>query len=857
MVDNKKRSAAMAALQDVRKMSRAVRLRESENPVVVSQLLNKILREALVARQGLGNSRMGKNAINEIKNVRNELITGTIDAGERQAEFITKFTTVYNEVKDIEKEESIEKRSASVKEAKEAVTSIIPKKEMVMSAIMAANPVVGYGLKIGGSIGKAVTGIGNNNSVDFESKFSNIASKLEEEEKSTEEALNNSIENNLDQNGIEILSEKLDLIREELKAYREPVERIKESTYENADSLNNIERESAESVKQQEEMNWRLKRERSESVYEGYGTNVKDLDEPVSDDNSSNTIGSKIADSVSSMFGLRGGSAAAGGALGGALGAGGLGAALLLGAKVILVAALAAGIAYALWKYRDEISKYIIDPLKNFFKELFEGGDTGGALAIEGGTEGIKNNIDSTVAKQQSIIDAADKDPEVLEAKSARDEAETRKDNLETSLGILESEWDRLVEQSNRELDEIGIISDKTREAMLENNEAQQQVKEQIENAKDEFKRLVDELRKITVDRRAYYRDNYSVEERQEIIDRRNSGTSAPTTQSNADIDVGTQGPVQDILNYIGEHESQGNYNALVYGRKGTNTPSETDLTDMTIGEVQEYQRGMYSRGHASSAVGKYQFIQKTLRNLVNQSPDIDMDTKFTPEVQDKLATALLKEKGLDAFLRGEMDPEDFASRVDDVWSSLPNEQGRSEHEGIAGNRAGNTTRGEYVSVMRRAQQRAMEPTIAEVERIPQQKPETPTEALEGPLPEEESSSNPYEDSIFKVAVRNAFDMYEQDMAERRLESDRDATSTNLNPSEIVNDNFTRLETDRRNDRSDTGPGSPTLVNNTNSRPRDNQTPNMEKPSPAREPENHDKSWRKFMFNQNVFGAPL
>lgn len=104
--------------------------------------------------------------------------------------------------------------------------------------------------------------------------------------------------------------------------------------------------------------------------------------------------------------------------------------------------------------------------------------------------------------------------------------------------------------------------------------------------------------------------------------------------------------------------ESGGNYNA--FHRHGNN--SSIKFTDMTVGEVLEWQSSKRWKdyGAGSSAVGKYQFIESTLRETVRDA-GISLDTKFTPGVQDKLIyVRLAKHRGLQKFLDGEITAEQF-----------------------------------------------------------------------------------------------------------------------------------------------------------------------------------------------------
>src|SRR5690606_1128086 len=108
--------------------------------------------------------------------------------------------------------------------------------------------------------------------------------------------------------------------------------------------------------------------------------------------------------------------------------------------------------------------------------------------------------------------------------------------------------------------------------------------------------------------------------------------------------------------------ESGGNYNA--YYRNSQNT--ELDLTKMTLGEVQRFQAGL-AKETGSSATGRYQFMQKTLRGLMHQHK-LSPDTLFTPELQDRLAISLMEGRGLKSYLNNSITPETFGNRLSMEW---------------------------------------------------------------------------------------------------------------------------------------------------------------------------------------------
>ncbi len=129
-------------------------------------------------------------------------------------------------------------------------------------------------------------------------------------------------------------------------------------------------------------------------------------------------------------------------------------------------------------------------------------------------------------------------------------------------------------------------------------------------------------------------------------------------------------------------------YNGLVGARAGRRTPSHTNLTDMTITQVMDYQRGMRARGHLSTAVGAYQFTNSTLREFVAKL-GIDPDTtRFTRSVQDRLAVSLIDDAARRATRNGAVDATRFGNNLAGRWAGLANSTGRSAHHGVNGNSA-------------------------------------------------------------------------------------------------------------------------------------------------------------------------
>lgn len=133
---------------------------------------------------------------------------------------------------------------------------------------------------------------------------------------------------------------------------------------------------------------------------------------------------------------------------------------------------------------------------------------------------------------------------------------------------------------------------------------------------------------------------------------------------------------ILNLLNAIGIAEGsrpgywEGNPYDLTLGR-GKYHKTKKPISTLTVGEVKKIQKEMVSNGAMSGAVGKYQFINKTLVGLQRKLGFKDTDI-FSPELQDKMALELLKRRGLDEFVSGRLSIEKFLLNLSKEWASLP-----------------------------------------------------------------------------------------------------------------------------------------------------------------------------------------
>lgn len=146
----------------------------------------------------------------------------------------------------------------------------------------------------------------------------------------------------------------------------------------------------------------------------------------------------------------------------------------------------------------------------------------------------------------------------------------------------------------------------------------------------------------------------------------------------------------KSILDFVARPESGGNYNAILGNAKN----QTIKLTDMTLTEVTAFQRDMVTKqGKESGAVGKYQIIGPTLQGLIKKMNLDPATTKFTPELQDRMAMQLLEETGYKDWKGGIIDDAQFANRIAKVWAGVPvvsgAKAGSSYYAGVGSNKAG------------------------------------------------------------------------------------------------------------------------------------------------------------------------
>jgi hypothetical protein len=167
------------------------------------------------------------------------------------------------------------------------------------------------------------------------------------------------------------------------------------------------------------------------------------------------------------------------------------------------------------------------------------------------------------------------------------------------------------------------------------------------------------------------------------------------------------------VLDLIGKHESGGDYNR-VYG----SGVQRINLTNMTIDQVQEWQRNRVNQGYPSAAVGKYQIITKTLAGLEKQM-GLTGKEKFDEAMQDRMAMQLLENRGIGKLQAGTMTTAQINRAINSIskeWASIEGANGRGAYDGDGLNKAAKGTK-QAMAVALQAAVNGEEPSRSSVAR--------------------------------------------------------------------------------------------------------------------------------------------
>lgn len=132
-------------LLNVRSMRRSINIRNESDPDKVADILEQLVKES-IHLQNAGDKGFQKKSMQELKQIRRDLLSGQINAGAKTSQM----SAVYSSV--IDALDNMEKKAASQFDAYDKTASSLrksmPSTDSLISALMTANPIMGYGAKM-------------------------------------------------------------------------------------------------------------------------------------------------------------------------------------------------------------------------------------------------------------------------------------------------------------------------------------------------------------------------------------------------------------------------------------------------------------------------------------------------------------------------------------------------------------------------------------------------------------------------------------------------------------------------------------------------------------------------------------
>lgn len=254
---------------------RATQLRDEDlSQEDINKVMSQVINNAIVAQTG-GTKKMQQRAIEEMQQVRQDLVTKNINMqGNAQNKYVGKLTGLIDNLQQVEKQN--EKTGSVVQN----LSANLPSADTLISGLMTANPIMGYGVKMARDLFAGVKGSRDRQKMEAQRRLEILEEtkrQLEEEFETKEEEGedNKKIEDNLD-----LYGDVLKSINEEIKALIAVIdfsgsdslkiinENIEKSTNLQEDQLE-IEKETLE---KQELDDIRLRREEDNMLESGVDT---------------------------------------------------------------------------------------------------------------------------------------------------------------------------------------------------------------------------------------------------------------------------------------------------------------------------------------------------------------------------------------------------------------------------------------------------------------------------------------------------------------------------------------------------------------------------------------------------------
>ncbi len=160
---------------------------------------------------------------------------------------------------------------------------------------------------------------------------------------------------------------------------------------------------------------------------------------------------------------------------------------------------------------------------------------------------------------------------------------------------------------------------------------------------------------------------SFSPEEDQSILSELISFDAEDNAILSEDSDADKLSKILDI----GETGGSGSYDVILGNTQNTFFPEGLTNTSVAnvikVGSARGKGSMLKTLGQNSTAMGRFQIVGKTLRGLVT-SMGIDTSKKFDKDMQDSMFKELLRQRGFEKFLNGDISLNDFVKEMQKEW---------------------------------------------------------------------------------------------------------------------------------------------------------------------------------------------
>lgn len=140
-------------MMGLKQARRAVRMRDSE-PEQVAEIIQRAMQQAIILQKS-GDDKLAKLSAKELRQIRKDLIAGQVDAGAETEIIVGKISGLLDTIDEVDQQIKKENRKA-VQSALDGIKDNIPSSDTIISAIMTANPILGYAFKMFGDLSRSI-----------------------------------------------------------------------------------------------------------------------------------------------------------------------------------------------------------------------------------------------------------------------------------------------------------------------------------------------------------------------------------------------------------------------------------------------------------------------------------------------------------------------------------------------------------------------------------------------------------------------------------------------------------------------------------------------------------------------------